>query len=158
MPYQQAIERRVTNLLNEFWKYTCQEDAPPRQEVLEAIPQIIQDVWGACFVVSVESLAEGANNYTYNHLGRDIHYACTEELGVKESPPMAGIQASRLHRFYEHVITYRQPVTVESELLSSKGKVVKFRQCLMPFVNHKNEVTAILGGMRFRMDEFASVA
>lgn len=153
-------ERRVTHRLTSYWNSLRQGSELPNHQHLEHISSSeLQDIWDCCFVVGVEQITEGANNYTYSHIGKAIRTAYeSAELQPEQSPPLASLRASKLHQAYRQLLETRRPVMLEGECTNARGEVVKYRQCLVPFIGRRNEVAAILGGMRFKREARPALA
>jgi hypothetical protein len=147
-----TMNRRITQRLHEFWNEMHAYGSTPNPAIVSVdATNFLEDIWPYCFIISVEEIALGANNYTYQYFGSELAQAYrTTQLDKTNSPPLASDRASRLHRTYAEVLKSRNPISWENEYISADGQTIKYRQALLPFVNRRNRVTTIVGGLRFK--------
>lgn len=145
-----SSEQRITNLLFAFWEEARGEAPMPLEETISQ--ETLSDIWESCFMVKLDDIKKGPD-YTYSFLGENIKHAHGTDIGNGDSPPLAAAAANRLSVRYGTVIATKKPAMDEGEFINAQGKLVKYRQALLPFSNDYHHISCIFGGMRYRIIE-----
>ncbi|MDE3015758.1 MAG: PAS domain-containing protein [Pseudomonadota bacterium] len=145
-PMSSPVERRITLRLLAYWEKMRGDRAMPTEDDINSAE--IRDLWGSCFLVRVSDLDRRDYNYTY--LGQEIMEAYRSGLASGDPANMISPNARKLSTGYNKVIITGKPVLEEGEFRNLNNDVVKYRQCLLP-LGKGNEVSAVFGGMRFKI-------
>ncbi len=132
-----ALERRITLRLLAYWERLRGARPMPLEQEID--PDHLQDVWESCFLMHINDISQKDHQYLY--LGELLR----EWLGH----PDASQNIAILKEGYPKVAATGRPLVEEGEFLNAQGKLVKFRQCLLP-LGAEGQVQAILGGVRFK--------
>ncbi len=147
--------RRITHRIAQHWLSMRGSKGLPHQRFLSTtdLTQYFGDDWDYCFVVDIEEIAEGANNYSYSHFGNELAHAYSDaSLDMDDHTLLAKPQASYLSQLYQELQESRQPLLHEGAFRNPRNQLVKYRLCFMPFGDDAGNVTAILGALRFKLE------
>jgi len=145
----QGEDRRLTNRLMAFWSEVKGEDPLPSD--YDICSKILSDIWPSCVKVTRKEIEKG-RDYSYEYIGDDIINAYKfAKLIEKEVPFLISDRADKLTGEYAKIFASKKPFINEGEFINSKGKTVKYRQCLLPFGDPDDNVGTIFGGMRYRI-------
>lgn len=141
-----AAERRLTMRLMKYWQGLCKGALMPQEDAID--PDSVSDLWPKCFLIQTFDITHHRDmNFTY--LGEEIIRAYQDGLMSEGENMLVSPNPSRLALFFHQVMESAAPVEAEGEFLALDGRVVRYRQCLMP-IGRGDEVQAIFGGMSFK--------
>ncbi len=143
-------EKRVTVKLQKYWDY-IRKDIPFASE-RSIQPSEMESIWENCFIVKADNSCK-KEDYQFKYLGQNIIKAYGEDLTGKTLAKIVATEASHLADKYELVLARKRPVANEGELHISKTAVMKYRQILLPLGDDGVNITAILGGMSYKIVE-----
>lgn len=144
------LERRITHRLVNYWQEIKGDHVLPPESAIDS--DDIPDLWDNCFIIQINSdnLMED-RAYGYSYVGRALlDMLIPEEDGIGEGN-LATLMPDRLMAIYSEMLMTRLPVVDEVEEFSLKGRVIKYRQCLLPIGNSDGRISAIFGGVRYKM-------
>jgi hypothetical protein len=142
-------ERRSTIILVQYWNQLRGDSELPQEDSID--PDRLIGVWERCFVVQLRDIKE-VKDYNYTYYGPDLIEAFQDGRLEEPNRHIASTDAKMLQERYEEVIAEAAPVMQEGEYEDSAGRIVKYRQILMPFGKEDGTVEAIMGGVWFRHD------
>lgn len=118
----------------------------PREEDID--PEVLGDLWPKCFLIQTFDIKHRRDmNFTY--LGQEIIDAYQDGMMNEGQHMLISPNASKLALSFQQVMQAVAPVVAEGEFLSLSGRIVRYRQCLLP-LGRGEEVDAIFGGMSFK--------
>ena len=140
-------QRLVTRLQN-YWELIRRGKVMP--EIGQLNPAVIEDLWQQCMKIEVNRTQTGIG-YTYRFMGekliamfgRDLT-ASTIDLRSSQYP--YGVIVKSL----EGVMNERKFVLDENQFVNEKGKVIKYRGCIMPFGSEAKGITHLVVGLSDR--------
>lgn len=139
-------ERRITGILQRQWDSLRGERIYPKIEEIDA--KDLPDVWQDCWLVKITDERHKRTHH-YSYIGANIKNIYD---GKMEHAAVLGLTDKLYHRYME-IAHIKKPLIDESQFVTLKGDVVKYRQILLPFGPNELEVSHILGGMRYRVYE-----
>lgn len=143
------VERRITLRLLAYWERLRDGRAMPGENDIN--PDDIQDLWDHCFLVAVKDI--GKPDYSYTYLGTAILQAYRDGLSEEDAGGALSLNAAKLTDSFLKVAQTARPLLEEGEFRNFSGKVVRYRQCLLP-LGQDGVVDAIFGGMRYKLFEY----
>ncbi len=138
---------RIEDILLSYWKDLAKEskeDVPHEEQINY---KQIANVWDDCFL----ALITPNRGYRYEYLGKNLIEAYGEDMSELGVENIISPSAHETVIKFDDVISKRHTVIDENEFTNSNGCLIKYRQILLPFVNHSDDVTYILGGMRWKL-------
>ncbi len=145
-----GADRRITTILRNYWEYLRDDMSFPAEN--EVDPKAIAEIWESCFLVVANNLSK-KEDYVYKYIGKKIIEAYGEDLTGLTVDSMVAPQAGHLAEEYEKVLSSKRAVFDEGEISGAGGKQVKYRQILLPLGKDGVNITAILGGMSYKVFE-----
>jgi len=149
MPYNAQIlpnnERRLTSCLIRFWQDACRGRLMPDEADLD--PDALADLWPKCFLIQTFDIKR--EHYSYTYLGEEIIEAFQDGMMDEGQSMLVSPKANKLALSFNQVITTCAPVISEGEFLSLAGRMIRYRQCLLP-LGKGEEVLAIFGGLSLK--------
>lgn len=141
-----GADRRITNVITKHWEDVRGNKLMPSEIDLD--PEVLDGVLDNCFLIRTEELLQ-AGSHKYVYIGKNI----LEAYGSDETTPKDYHDVDPLsHKDkFEEVIKTLKPVVQEGEFINKDGKLVKFRQCLIPLAQDGRTIDSIFGGMRFKV-------
>lgn len=140
-------EHRLTRRLLNYWEMVRKDRTCP--EIYNFNTAAVEDVWPYCFQVSVDS--RKGIRYRYEYMGKPIVDLYGLDLtgeavdhGTKDFP------GAVIHKKLAEVLEKQTPLSDEGHFPSKKGKLIKYRACLLPFGNPENGVTHVVVGLSCR--------
>jgi hypothetical protein len=140
-------ERRLTGRLLHYWRQKSIGKPFPSEHDLD--PDALGQDWDHCFLVQVRDI-EHVQDYNYTYLGRNIMEAYRDRLHDEHNAFMIGPNASMVSKSFGRVMITRAPVLEEGELVTISGRIVKYRQCMLPVGRQDGVLEAIFGGLSFK--------
>ena len=139
-------ERRLTNRLQLYWQELARGGLMPSEEDID--PVELEDLWPKCFLIQTFDIKHRRDmNFTY--LGQEIIDAYQDGVMLEGQNVLVSPQAPKMVLSFKQVMESMAPVVAEGEFLSLAGRIVRYRQCLLP-LGKGDSVDAIFGGMSFK--------
>lgn len=142
-------ERRSTVVLAQYWNQLRGDNQLPNEEHID--PDRLIGIWERCFLVQLRDI-NVVKDFNYSYYGEDLMAAYEDGRLQENNGHIPGENANQLKALYEYVISEAGPVMQENEYRDSVGRLVKYRQILMPFGKEDGTIESILGGVWFRLD------
>lgn len=139
------MERRINLRLLGYWEKLRGTRQMPAES--EFHPEDINDLWNDCMLVKVGGPGKPD---TYSYMSPGIIELYRSDLKEEEKGSLIALQSPQIILGCKKVAESGRPVVHEGEFYNNHNELVKFRLCLLPLGEH-GQVTAILGGMRFKV-------
>ncbi len=134
-------EQRLTLRVLKYWEVARKAADIPEYAKLNG--PAMDDLWGHCFVVSVNTEDKLAA-YRYIYMGRPIAELYGRDLtDLYVGHSTGSFPGKIIHYKFIDVVKGRKPVHDEGHFINENGKIVKYRACIMPLGNKKT-VTHLL--------------
>ncbi len=137
---------RINEELQQYWHELKGERALPLEHEINT--ETLKDIWGSCFLLSVRP----NGSFAYDYLGKDLLAAYGDDITGREiTETLVYPHPPTLFTRFQEVVNTRQPAMDENEFTNSRGSVVKYRSCVLPFTAHgRTDVAFLLGGMKWK--------
>jgi len=145
---QSAEGRRLTRILQEYWNTLRGDLSFPSEKDVQ--PKFIRSIWENCFVVEANN-ASRREDYKYKYLGKNIIAAYGQDLTGLAHNALISAEASLLADEFEKILAFKRPVFSEGMLHNQHKQEVRYRQVLLPLGENGIHITAILGGMSYKI-------
>ena len=140
-------ERRITEIMLGYWNIIKGSRRFPSEEDMNSAD--ISDVWDNCFLIRVsEQEGEEKRRYDFNYLGSALEgiYGTTADIS-----PLAPAFSDRLNTRCDEVMNTASPVIEDDAFVNDGGQTVRYRQILLPLGPEGNNISHVLGGMRYKI-------
>lgn len=145
---ESPAHRRLHERLVEYWEAARKGHAVPDEGDID--PEELHDIWDSCFLVKIDEAAK-KGIYRYNYLGLSLIAAYGDDLTGRDICETLVQPASPLLvKKIGEVVKTAAPTQAEGEFTNRSGMVIRYRAMLVPLGKSKNEITYVLGGMRWR--------
>jgi hypothetical protein len=143
-------DQRLIDRLTQYWNSLCRDGAYP--EFAQFNASAIEDIWGHCVLFTVTpgggTRGPGVSFYRIGDKLADLYGQ--NLVGVSMQAGQRHFQGANIVRRIGEVIEKPSPVTDLGQFVSERGKIVKFRSCMLPFTNHDGMVTHVVAGLSWR--------
>jgi len=140
-------ESRLTSRLIKYWKSLKGINNVPLEKNIDNT--LISDLWDNCFILRVHEINRSID-YRYDYIGKNICEAYTKDLSRGDNI-LINLEASGLHEKYIEIIRLKRPIEHQGTYINNNDKIIKFRQCMIPFSSDGKNVTTIIGAMNYKM-------
>lgn len=145
-PALSLAERRLTARLLAYWQALAHGGLMPVEEEID--PESLGGLWTKCFLIQSFDIRHRQDmNFTY--LGQEIIDAYQDGMMSEGQNMLVSPNAGKLALSFRQVMESCAPIVAEGEFLALTGRVVRYRQCLLP-LGKGDDVQAIFGGMSFK--------
>ena len=141
--------RRITSILKNYLEYIKDDKSFP--SISEVQKQEILNIWDNCFMVKADNSCMSPDDYQYIYLGENVKKAFGEDLTGMAIEKMNAPESGHLAEKYEKVLATKLPVYDSGELHLENGQTVLYRQILLPLGEKGITISAILGGMSYKI-------
>ncbi len=139
-----AAEKRINKSLLRYWEdlYQKNERIPNKSMVN---PNDIQDLWNSCFIIKT-------NSNEYDFMGEDVKsIQGGKSLVVKDIyTNLLCPKNSNIPYIVKEVLSSKSPVSNDSSYENQYGLTIKYRRCFLPLLCDNDEISYILGCIRWR--------
>jgi hypothetical protein len=143
-------EQRLVSKLNHYWDSIKLEG-----QSIPAFSQFnksdVSDLWQNCVMASVTYVGP-QKIYKYEHVGEKAQEAFGTDLTGKIDSTFEKSPSN-----VSNILKYMDKATAEKKLILSEGqfinhdeKLVKFRDCVLPFTNNNNIISHIIIGLSWK--------
>ncbi len=143
-------ERRLPQRLMLYWEQLKGDRLMPEENDID--PDVLGPDWDYCFVLQTRDLAN-VTDYNFTYLGKQIIAAHHDGRLDGCADMLVSTNARMLSSRFARVLETKAPVLEEGEFLTTHGRRVFYRQCILPLGNEKDGVLAFFGGMYFKFIE-----
>lgn len=143
------IQQRLVDRLTQYWDH-LRKDAPI-PEFSSFSKSAIQDIWDSCIIMTAQPTAEGGlPQFQFKELGSKVRALFPNDpIGQYFTAGAKVFPAARIMRRLPDVYRVPPPIIEESQFVTDKSKIVKFRSCLVPF-GRDGKVSHVLVGLSWR--------
>ena len=141
-------EYRSHTKLQKYWNELRAGRPFPRESEID--PDAISDIWPSCFLVSLDEVTQRLG-YRYSYMGHDLQEAYGEDAHNPDIvTKLVSTDASLMNKKFDEVVRTKKLVFDESEFVNLKHLKIRYRTCMLPLGNQKDNVAYILGCMRWK--------
>lgn len=141
-------EQRLTDRLTNYWNLVRKDDPVP--DFARFNISAIEDVWQQCILFTVQPGQSGNHNVNFYNVGQKVRSIYgANMLGHTVSSSQKHFQGASIVRKVDDIIANPAPLYDEGQFVNDKGKVIKYRSCLLPF-GTKGRITHIVAGLSWR--------
>lgn len=141
-------ERRITEILLAYWNKRRGDRLFPSPQ--EINPKDLTEIWDNCFMIRLVSDPEEEDEFRYTYLGSSIVAAYGDNLtGADIYTSLMSPSGARIADIFDKVATSKKPLVESSEFLNTQNVIIRYRQCVLPLGEKEDEVTHLIGGMRW---------
>ena len=144
-------EQRLTTRLINYWEQLRKESSAPQYERLN--PGAIDEIWQNSMVLQVQPGTGERRVYTYVHCGTEIRKAVGQDLtGQTLTTNMKFFPGAKIIKRVDEVfdLAALTPLMDDGQFVNTDGKVVKYRACLLAFMNSNRIITHVMVGVSWR--------
>lgn len=146
--HESGSEQRVTIRAKKYWQSLKDNLAFPSEMAINN--DDIKEIWDNCFIVKANNETD-PKNYKYKYIGKNLIDAYGQDLTDVNVGNIVSKQAERMVLDFEKVLATKSPVLDEAELKLENGQEIRYRQILLPLGENGVNITAILGGMSYKI-------
>lgn len=125
-------ERRLSDRLEKYWFMIKGEFVmPPYSHFNQSL---IQDMWNNCLVFKVV-FSQDTKMYRCEFVGENLKAAFAPDLLGRSfsSNRVQVMPGSNIAEFMDKAIQTQTPVKSSGQFIGNKSKIVKYRDCILPF-------------------------
>lgn len=141
-------ERRYPVQLFNYWDLLRKNRAFPIEDDIN--PEDIAHLWPHCFLMQVNDL-RNRRRADFTYLGSEILRMYHDLLSTEDASDFISPSTSHLSQNFWMVIDNKEPLMQSGQFPTSRGNIIKFRQCLLPLGKQDTEVEAIFGCARLKL-------
>lgn len=142
-------EARLTMRLTTYWDRLRKDQPLPLFSQFNS--SAIEDIWKQCLLFVVIPTTGGRSpSLNFSAVGENLSalYARTV-IGQVFSPNQRDIPGTNVMKRVDEIMANPVPLMDEGQFISSRGKIIKYRSCLLPF-GKDGLVTHIVAGLSWR--------
>lgn len=141
-------EHRYHKRLREYWDELRGSRPFPAEHEID--PERMAEMWPSCFLISIDDVTHRLG-YRYSYLGEELIEAYGDDANYPDVVMrLVATSGSSMVRKFDEVVKQRLPVMDESHFVNLKHVTIHYRTCMLPLGYRENEVSHILGCMRWR--------
>lgn len=143
-------ERRMVNRLKSYWESLRKQNELP---IFEHFNQnSVADMWDSCLSFNVTSSSGGKKMYQCNFVGNDLNKAFGKDLKDRyvSSADKRVLPGANLMESLDNSVDSKVFVLSAGQFVNSDHKIVKYRDCVMPFTNFEGTVTNLVVGISWK--------
>lgn len=148
MAFNEGIERRTSLILLQYWNELRDERELPQEDEID--PERLSIIWGHCFLIQIRDIKQ-VKDYNYTYLGPNLTQAYHDGTLDRYNGKMIAPDANRVSHLFQQVIDTKDPLIDEGEYRNPLGRMVKYRQSMLPLGTPDGVVESILGGAWFKL-------
>lgn len=148
---QPMHDKRLTSRLVGYWQLIKKDQEIP--DFLKFNTNALDDIKDYCMVLGVQpSVVPGGNpNYKFEYMGKHIIDIYGRDMtGKYAHSDLKDIPGSSILKKADTLVKPYISITDEGQFVNDKGKIVKYRSCLIPF-GKTNHISHIVAGMSWKV-------
>jgi hypothetical protein len=147
---QNIYEKRLTERMRMFWEGMRDNDDIPIYSRFNG--NSLGDIWGSCLGIKVTN-SNGKNIFQFNYEGEKIKKTLEKDLKFKYITPSenSGIINRNFINSLNECVETRKIVMSEGQFVTEKGRVIKYRDCILPFKKVDGKVDVLIVGISWKM-------
>jgi hypothetical protein len=146
---ESIYEKRLVNRLQMYWdRARGQENVPFSNEFSGSQ---LQDVWQSCIQIKVTTTGE-KNLYYCEFMGSSLKQPLGKDLKDKyfSSVETGGMVSREFIKVLDQSVMDKKFITSQGQFINSQSKVVKYRDCVMPFKDLEGKIDMLVVGLSWR--------
>lgn len=142
-------EQRLIVRLGNYWEMLKKDNDMPAIEQFN--PHVVGDLWPKCVRIQLDHRNPSATTYRYEYLGEEAIAMLGADLtGRTVDVRVREDNGLKIVKFIEMVSQTQKMQVDENQFTNSRGQLVKYRCCFLPFGDVKRGITHILIGISQR--------
>jgi hypothetical protein len=139
------IELRLTGRLIKYWQPIKKDKNIPSIEKFSY--DVVRDIRGKCFQVSVLR-KDGEYDFVYQEIGDELTDVFERNLiGMRVISQTSFLPAKKMIENMKQAINSNTPIELNGQFVSKNSEIIKYRSCLLPFGNDKDQITDFIIGI-----------
>lgn len=134
-----------------YWEQLRKDSDAPAYERFN--PAAIDEIWHNCLVLEVQPGSGEKKTYKYVHCGEEIAKGVGQSLtGQMLSTNMKFFPGAKIIKRIDEVFDQAAiaPIMDDGQFVNTEGKVIKYRACLLSFMNSHRIITHVIVGVSWR--------
>lgn len=146
---ENVYEKRMVVRLQAFWDRMRGQNDVPLSTGFSG--NALEDIWQSCLTIKVTTTKE-KNLYFCEHVGSQLKQALGKDLKDKyfSSYETGGIVGRDFIKVLDESISTKKCVVSQGQFINPQSKVVKYRDCILPFKNNDNQIDMLIIGISWR--------
>lgn len=141
-------EKRFTHKLRKYWDFLRYERSfPPEKDIN---PLDIVEIWLNCFILKANNSCS-SDNFEFKYFGSNLIDVFGRDMTGFKTGQIELEEAGYFIDKYERVLATKRPINDEGQIEISEYKTLKYRQILLPLGDDEVNISAILGGMSYKI-------
>lgn len=141
-------DQRLVNRLENYWNLIRRGKPMPEIAMFNSAP--IEDLWHKCMKIEIQPTQDGTS-FTYRYLGSSITTMFGRDItNTTVNMKMTKYPLGVIVRAMDNCMIMKTFVIDENQFVNEKGKIVKYRSCVMPFGNETKGITHLIMGISDR--------
>ncbi len=146
---ENIYSKRLVDRMQGFWNRVRGDAELPESGSFSGA--MIEDVWQHCLSFKVTETA-GKNIYFCEFVGDNLKAGLGKDLKDKyfSSLETGGIVSRDFIKVLDESVDGRKPTVSQGQFINGKGRVVKYRDCVLPFSGVSGKVNLVVVGISWR--------
>lgn len=142
-------DNRLTDRLVRHWELIRKDEVMPNFSQFNA--SALSDIWQRCILFIVQPAAAGAPpSLKFQVIGDNLNSIYSQSmLGMTFNPTHRAFPAAAVIKKVHHMIEAPAPLIDMGQFVNDRGKIIKYRSCLLPF-GRQGIVTHVVAGLSWR--------
>ncbi len=143
-------EQRLTTRLTDYWHNLRKDE--PLPHFAQFNQGAVDDLWPQCLVLVAQPTSAGKVAFRVQVMGDKLSLFFGHDLVGREvsRPALRGFGGGKIASDIEEAATRRMPLETEGKFVNDKNKVVKYRACILPFINPQDTISHVVAGLSWR--------
>ncbi len=143
-------EQRLVKRLRTYWDRIRENDDVPF--AIKFNNAGISDIWESCILIKVGT-SGAKKTYNIERIGTQLTEAVGRDMSGKyfmSSDSDGGILSREFINVMNNSIDKKEFLLSEGSFVNKKGRIIKYRDCVMPLKDNKGEVNLLVVGISWR--------
>lgn len=147
---QNIYEKRLTERMRFFWEAIRDNEDVPLFSRFN--PNSLGEIWDSCLGIKVTN-SNGKNIYQFSYEGSKIKQTLEKDLKFKYINPSdnSGIINKNFIDSLAECIESRKIVMSAGQFVTEKGRIVKYRDCILPFKKIDGKIDNLVVGVSWKV-------
>ncbi len=142
-------ERRLTSRLLEYWDNIRKDRTLP--DINSFNSSAVEDVWGFCIRLAIQPGKGDTKTYRYEYIGDRLREAYGADISGKiASAKNRQLPGFKLLAQADGAVAGHETTTGHGQFINKDSKLVKYRNCVLPFGKDNGEVSHVIIGMSWK--------
>lgn len=147
--YNPVHEKRLVNRLQAYWESLREGEHLPAFSKFNQ--NYVADMWESCLLFYVSHNGE-QKLYHCESVGKQLTLGFGHDLKdiyISSRNKMV-LPGANLMQYMDKAITDKSFVMSSGQFINYRNKVVKYRDCILPFIDHSENITHLIIGISWR--------